>query len=250
MRSPSPGRNKAQAPPVTGPDLGSSDVSWRRGDRGYRAATAFSLPSFAAAVVAAAAVEVEAAALPGAVAAAAAGAGVEPEVAAVAAAAAAVLVGPGVAAAAVLAAEAGVGPEVAVAAAAAAGVAPAAAAPEAVPEVLPRVVPETVPGVGPWMVPEAVPGEGRRGRRAGAVGVLLSAAAAAPASIPWRRGIEAPSRALQPLESPEWLVSQAGPPGGIVPVEPEKLAGHRVVPAPIWSEPRVAPGPVGAKHLV
>jgi len=35
MRSPSTGRNKAQAPPVTGQDLGVSDVRWRRGDYGY-----------------------------------------------------------------------------------------------------------------------------------------------------------------------------------------------------------------------
>ena len=34
MRSPSPGRNKAQAPPGKGQDLGLSDVSWRRGDYG------------------------------------------------------------------------------------------------------------------------------------------------------------------------------------------------------------------------
>ena len=35
MQSPSPGRNKAQAPPGKGQDLGLSDVSWRRGDYGY-----------------------------------------------------------------------------------------------------------------------------------------------------------------------------------------------------------------------
>ena len=35
MQSPSPGRNKAQAPPVTGPDLGLIDVCWRRGNYGY-----------------------------------------------------------------------------------------------------------------------------------------------------------------------------------------------------------------------
>ena len=35
MRSPSPGRNEAQAPPGKGQDLGLSDVRWRRGDYGY-----------------------------------------------------------------------------------------------------------------------------------------------------------------------------------------------------------------------
>lgn len=34
MRSPSPGRNKAQAPPGKGQDLGLADVRWRRGDYG------------------------------------------------------------------------------------------------------------------------------------------------------------------------------------------------------------------------
>jgi hypothetical protein len=59
-------------------------------------------------------------------------------------------------------------------------------------------------------------GPGRRGRRAGAAGVLLPAAAATPALSPRRPGLETPYRVIPTLGSPEWLVSLAGLPGGIL----------------------------------
>ena len=74
MQSPSTGRNKAQAPPVTGPDLGLIDVCWRRGNLVITASSALPFLLVEAPVLPVEA-PAEAAAPPGAAAGAAGGGG-------------------------------------------------------------------------------------------------------------------------------------------------------------------------------